>query len=704
MRLSATLLLVLTLCACRGSPTDTGTTRVNLDVLGDAVVYAAADGAVADPLRVVVVHAGTGAVQRNIDVSWQVTQGSGGVNPAASRTDEFGVATTWPVAGAVGTFRVSATAASMQGATPSVEVRVVPRPTIADIQPAVFAAGEQVTITGSNFSPTAGENGVYFDGVPGRVVTATATELRVEVPACLPARPVAVRAGLGGVLSAVRPATSSGGTVIELSLAPGQVHVTMEAAALGCTRLTGSPNAQYLITVHNGSGVFSPRRAFQVRTLATQPVVAATLLERAPRSASYAHDWELQLRQRERDLGAVATEMLPELRYAAAVGDRRQFNVLDRDYRFVQTTAEARHISSRAVIYVDVEAIGAFSAGDLQSFGAVFDDPIYATNVAAFGEPSDLDGNQRIIILFTPKVNALTPRGQGSSYIAGYFYGCDLVSRAQCSGSNGGEIFYSIVPDPAGTWSDARSHANVMNAMPPVLAHEFQHMIHFARRGFSTDVLWLSEALAHTAEELVADVFAARGQTATESVFRLGNLLRAQLYLIDPGAASLVGIELPGSLQLRGAGWLFLKYLRGHYGGNELLRGLTGSANTGAANVAQQTNQPWNRLVTDFGVAIFADGAPTLQGPLPQRYRFMNFNLRQAVSALSGGYPLQPTTGTWGDVFFAGELPSAAHEHFLFSAGSSSSDSQPLTLIVGGRRGVALTAQDDITLSIVRLR
>jgi hypothetical protein len=704
MRRSALLLLGLALAlpACRESPAEPEAPRVRLAALGDSVVFAPADASATDPVRVVAVHAVTGSPVAGVQVTWQVPQGGLGLSPAVQNTDTYGVAAALPVQTGTGVFRVTASAPRMVGAAPSINVHVVHRPAIASL-PAAFAAGEEITISGSNFSTVPAHNAVYFDGVRGTLTAASATELRVRVPACLPARGVVVRVGLGAVLSAPRSAGSTGGTVAEIALQPGQSHTAATPDQLGCTRLAANAGgALYLIGVHNTAASFAPRSSFELRTLTPQAVVAAPIHTRAPGAASFADAWELELRRRERTLGPMDPAMPgAHVSVLPSVGERRQFNVIDRENRFLQVTAEVRHVSNRGIFYLDVEALSTFTDADLQYLGSTFDDPIYPTNTAVFGEPSDLDGNQRIIILFTPRVNALTPRNQ-SSFIAGYFYGCDLVSRNRCSGSNSGEVFYSMVPDPAAQWGDARSRSLVMNSVPPVLAHEFQHMIHFARRGFSADALWLSESLAHTAEELVADVFTGRGQTAMAALFRNGNLHRAQMYLDDPAATSMLAEEPPGTLELRGAGWLFLKYLRGHFGGTDLLRRLTASTRNSAANVSHETGESWGRLVTDFGVAIYADNAPELQGSLAARHRFADFNLRATLGALPGGFPLRPTTANWADAWFTGDVPSASHEHFLFF--DSGLAGQPLSVVLAGRRGAPLDATADLQLSIVRLR
>ncbi|KUG09050.1 DUF7619 domain-containing protein [Solirubrum puertoriconensis] len=56
-------------------------------------------------------------------------------------------------------------------------------PTLAGLSPAEGRPGSAVTLSGTHFSPVAAEDTVYFGGIAARVLLASPTELRVEVPA-----------------------------------------------------------------------------------------------------------------------------------------------------------------------------------------------------------------------------------------------------------------------------------------------------------------------------------------------------------------------------------------------------------------------------------------------------------------------------------------------------------------------------------------
>ncbi|TRX54302.1 hypothetical protein FNH22_19490 [Fulvivirga sp. M361] len=59
---------------------------------------------------------------------------------------------------------------------------IIPAPTITSFDPTGGKVGITVTISGTNFSPTAGDNTVSFNGVDAMVINATTTSLTVTVP------------------------------------------------------------------------------------------------------------------------------------------------------------------------------------------------------------------------------------------------------------------------------------------------------------------------------------------------------------------------------------------------------------------------------------------------------------------------------------------------------------------------------------------
>ena len=101
-----------------------------------------------------------------------------------------------------------------------------------------------------------------------------------------------------------------------------------------------------------------------------------------------------------------------------------------------------------------------------------------------------------------------------------------------------------MVPDPAGEEGPAIGRSTALNAIPAVLAHEFEHMVHFNQRillggAAGSDALWLSEALAQMAEDLVGDAFERAREFAKAAYYHAGNFNRARLFLRSPEEVSL---------------------------------------------------------------------------------------------------------------------------------------------------------------------
>ena len=100
----------------------------------------------------------------------------------------------------------SMTISNSIGATTSssATLSVILVPVITNFSPSSGSAGTNVTITGSNFSPVAGSNIVYFGAVRGTVVSASATNLLVTAPTNATFSPITVTVN-GLIASAAQP-------------------------------------------------------------------------------------------------------------------------------------------------------------------------------------------------------------------------------------------------------------------------------------------------------------------------------------------------------------------------------------------------------------------------------------------------------------------------------------------------------------------
>lgn len=678
-----------------------------IEVAGPPLQLAPPSAPAPDPLRVVVRRRSDLAPVRELEVSWAAIEGEGLVLSApTSRTDSAGMASVEVVLGErKGRYRVRARGPN---ASAEFELWVVDAPVV-ESMPSRARPGDTVRIVGRNFSPVGEHDLVRFGGARAKVARATTTELQVEVPPCLPAGATSVRVWLGDQASA--PVS----TLIEQPRAAEPLavggSVVLDGGSAGkesCRRL--DPGSYLLVLAATGS-VLGASRAAAVRLLDGESAARPIRLPEERVGTGTASEgrqarWDAALRALEdrwiREGPDAGGLLAPVAAAPPRVGDRREFTVRQSGGGFRRVTAVVRRVSADAAFYEDVETPpGQLSELDYVGFGAALDDPIAPTVTRVFGDPSDLDGNGRFIVLFTPAVNRLTERGAKDGFIGGFFHGLDLLpSRV---GSNGGEILYALVPDPEGRFGDPRSRDLVLSTVPTILAHELLHMVHFAERVISFgapagETLWLSEGLAGMAEDLVADAYLARGQRETAGAFQAGNYERARQFLANPDRTSLLTGAGVGTLAERGASWLFVRYLTEHHGGEGLLRALTRSRRSGIENVAAASERDWRDLVLEWGTAVYDGGEPGLADPglADPRNRYASFRPRLTLTAPGRDYPLRVQWMEAGEEV-AVDLLDGASLHLAVSALG------PISIAVGGADGGPPLAGSGISLRILRL-
>jgi len=673
--------------------------------------YASSGQQLPSPLVVRVSDRATGNPVVGVEMTWSVVEGMASFpSGSAGLTDPSGeVSASVAVEGLAGAVRIRAEITRQPEASTEFTAFVIDRPTLNTLSVAQTRAGDTIQLTGSSFSPVAEHNVVLFSGIRGRVLSASREALSVEVPGCLPTRTVQVTAQLGTLVSGSLPLTveSNGQPPMDL---PARSYVDLDdRQGLTCVALDGAGGAEYLLVVASTGTLGAARFGFGVRGLVDgsaaspvgRPVTVSVGEALPPPSATTGSSFEAELRRKEAASlsgGAVpAVGPAPAPARVPAVGERRTFKVLNAERSFDDVSAVVRFVGQRAVLYVDEAAPdGGFTTEDLQAFSTAFDQVIGPTVTGAFGQPSDLDGNERVVVLFTATVNELTPRGS-AGFVGGFFYGVDLLDQ---EGSNGGEIFYAMVPDPRGELSDARSKSQVLDVIPAILAHEFQHMIHFNERvlvrgASSTEAVWLSEGLAQMSEELVARAYYGLGEAATGDRYRSNNLLRARRYLSSTSTVSLIIDVGQGTLEERGAGWLYTLYLWDRVDGNETLRSLTQTTRTGAANVEAVTGRSWRVEFADWAAALYLDDLGT--GPYAPEYPTVD--LRGLLSPSVGSYPLDPETVGSGDFTRSGFLPSASPRHYILVPPVGGR----VVLRVAGEGGAAAPPDSGLHLRVVRL-
>jgi hypothetical protein len=689
------------------SPETTGVlTGLEIVVAEGDAQYGTVGQLLGTPLRAVVRSETSQMAEEGISVLWEVQSGSATlVGSGVASSDSTGsVETRVQLSSVPSEVVVRATVAAQTSAWTEFTLHVVDVPVVSGVNPTAAAAGDTVTLTGANFSPVAAQDVVLFSGIRGRVVSASGTQLEVEVPRCLPARDVAVRVQLGIVGSgSVTLSVTGGGELTTLSV--GEVLYVPDDG-FACYGLPGGAGVEYLALVYSASTVGAAKHPYEFVALSSSTPAAALPAAKAPAQLSPGLKVDPQAAWDER-VRALETELLSNRRSRPAagvvpvgvgpaavptVGESRVFQVLQLGDEYTTVFAQAQYVGAEAAIFVDQDApAGGFTVTDLEVLAARFDDVVHPEVTGVFGSTSDIDANERVIILFTPAVNSLTPRG-AAGFIGGFFFGNDLLGSAN---SNQGEVFYALVPDPTGEFSDPRTKSQILSVVPAVLAHEFQHMVQFNERYLELDggqeATWLSEALAQMAEEIVARRYDELIDPTSAELFRSGTRSRARQYLTATDTVSLIFSTVQGTLEERGAGFLHLLYLSDQEG-MELLGRLTATTRRSVANLEVEVGLDWPALLADWWTAILLDGPGMETGPLV----FPSVNLR---GFLGSNFPLQTQSIGPGGGSPSGLLWSSAAGYYIVTPDTAGS----MTVRLGGEAGGASSSQAALRMRIVRV-
>lgn len=512
-------------------------------------------------------------------------------------------------------------------------------------------------------------------------------------------------------------------------------------AGNGCIRLpaAGSAGAEYLYLAlsaageETGSGI---RGTYRVSG-ASQGAPAAVVAElRPPILGGFGpplapEEFHAMLRAEERAISADPGTRLfagrstasPRATAPPAVGHTRTFNVCSATScsgSFAQVPATAQRVAERVAIYLDdTVPAGGYTASDLDAVAALFDDFLYPIDTIAFGRESDIDNNGVVLVLLTDQVNALTPKCSATgSVVLGYFFGSDLMPGR--SGSNSGEIFYSLVPDPDNP--ECRITKEFANrVLAPTFIHEFQHMINFnqhalVRSSLSEDA-WLNEGLSHYAEELGArqipdELLSAPGSRFSQ--FIAGDLGNARRYLndvegnflIEPGSST-------GTLAERGANWLFVRWLADHFGtggsSTALTRALVQTTRLGAANVTAATGVDFPSLVAQWQMANYLDDLSGFT-PSNSRLQYLSWNFRRTFDSLhtvrpdtvaDAPYPLVPDSARDGTYLRRGVLRAGSGRHLrIIQAAAAAPVELQLTDSIGNGFAASIVPR----IGLVRVR
>jgi hypothetical protein len=373
-----------------------------------------------------------------------------------------------------------------------------------------------------------------------------------------------------------------------------------------------------------------------------------------------------------------------------AVGAVINLNVPDASSKdlcnnFFKTQATVASVSRRAILAVDTldgPPSALFTQAVLDSITAEFDNVTYPTDSSYYNNPTDVDANGHIILLFTGEINKLTPPaapGSQSGFVGGFFFAGDFfpptgtTPGSFCPESNQAEIFYLLSPDPTGRFGNVRSTSSVRQGTRGTIAHEFQHMINAGNRFQNPQVsnfeaTWLDEALAHFAEDAVgrtqrgfgdlqaltfADVLPCNSpcsQANDFNAFFFQNLARLTYWMDKPDQFSPMSVHADTSLATRGAAWAIVRYAADNYSNGlprALTRALAAGPDTGVINFAAATKVPIDTAVKGWLVSMYADHLGVTGLDAKYEYRSYNFHsvmppvARSVLSQSVATYPLR---------------------------------------------------------------
>jgi hypothetical protein len=722
-----TLVLLPSSCTDDSGATGPDTSQLEILILAGDGQMAESGALLPDPLSVRVQAQSNGRVEEGVTVDWDVVAGEGAtVDQPTTVTDSAGVTSVRLTLGeGLGIYRVKASVKGMSAPPVEFEARAIETPELTLAPAGPVEAGELIHLEGRHFSPVPQENVVTFSLVRGRVAASTETTMEVEVPPCLPSGTVQLRVRIGALSAPPASLEVTGGNEF-FSMGVGEDRILDPTEALSCVRFPSSPETYYLVIPHSTGTVGGAEYPVTVTglteggsgVLTTPPIPPrrAPALPRSDRAGlgpvpEFHWEWENGFRSWEKALvdgiGYLGSGLASadQRRHAApratpAVGEAREFSVVNSENKFDRITARVHSVTEHSIIYVDEEAPGGgFTDGDLDHFSSQFDGPIHGAVTEAFGSESDLDGNERVIILFTPGVNRLTSASSGG-YVGGFFFGLDLLPKQD--GSNGGEIFYAVVPDPSGIHGPVLDRSTLLRSLPSILAHEFGHMVHFNQRlllseAESQEALWLSEALAQMAEDMVGVALEEEGDLVRALDYQLGNWDRARRFLLDPSQVSVLATLPPGTLAERGAGWLLLRHLYGREGKANLLRALTRSTRTGVENVRSVIGRSWPDIVSDWAGSLYLDG---LTVPVRSGLTILDLDLRSVLARLDGTYPLQPRLVGRSPFSISGALWSSAPGYYILTPPEKGG----VALNVSGPDGRPPDGAAGLRVLVVRLR
>jgi hypothetical protein len=547
-------------------------------------------------------------------------------------------------------------------------------------------------------------DGTAPKGPPSDISTMSVGEVRVLNPSDIP----------NGINL---PSGSSGDYVIIV----GNTNPTIDAVANFVVKANRSAGGSSDLSAR-GDLSAGPNRASQTINAATPPQQAFETRVRAFERQN------LSLRSKSGLVAPTRFSLSRNLETAAvpAVGDVLSLDVPDGSSKdlcanYFQTQAVVASVSRRAILAVDTldgPPTLLFPQTVLDSITQEFDNNTFVTDSSYFGNPTDVDGNGRVILLFTGEVNKLTAAGSTGGFVGGFFFAGDYFPKTgaagqSCAESNNAEIMYLLSPDPTGKYGNIRSASSVRQGTRGTIPHELEHMINAGNRYFNPNATafednWLDESLAHIAEEAVgrvsrgftdlqtltmADMLPAGNQAARDdfNAFFFQNFARLSYWMARPDTSSGISSNSDANLSSSGADWAIGRYAADNYSNGDVrafTRRLAAGPNNGIKNFTTVAGAALDTLMAGWLVSMYADhlGIPGINAKYQYRsYNFRNIMPPVAGAVLSNGaYPLQVKPVGSGSDNISTEAKSGSGDYFRLTVAANAGSKNVKILDPGG--------------------
>ncbi len=289
------------------------------------------------------------------------------------------------------------------------------------------------------------------------------------------------------------------------------------------------------------------------------------------------------------------------------VGDRERFWISNQDAN-EHKQIDATLVYINDVLYIWVETGLKYNLNNLRKAADKFANETYPTNRNFFGSEwsPGIDGDPRLHILHS---NQLGDR------IAGYFSGADAVSNKAQPFSNEREMFYIQI-------DNAEPNSEFYNG---VLAHEFQHMIHWYQD--KNESSWVNEGMSELATELNG-----YDRGGADQVFSELPDTQLNTWSDDPN----------GRTEHYGAAYLFMSYFLQRFG-NEMTQAIVASDANSIESfdkvlAEHNTGLTFDDVFADWVVANFLDDPDLADG----RYGYERDDIADmTIDATHRRFPVQ---------------------------------------------------------------